>query len=95
VTANASLRTRSRALEALSGGKFGHGFISAALGKAMSPMAGTQNVVIDGLINAAIGGTISEMTCGNFANGAAMAATQYAFNKLTEAALDKIEGLFL
>jgi RHS repeat-associated protein len=72
-------------LEVLGGGKFGHGFISAGLGKALSPLANTGDPVGDGLINAAIGGTISEITGGDFANGAAMAATQYAFNALTAA----------
>jgi hypothetical protein len=69
-------------LEALGGGKFGHGFVSAGLGKALSPLANTGNLVGDGVINAVIGGTISEITGGDFANGAALAATQYAFNAL-------------
>lgn len=38
----------------------------------------------DGLVNAAIGGTVSEITGGDFGNGAVMAATQYAFNQLSQ-----------
>jgi hypothetical protein len=63
-------------------GKFGHGFVSAGLGKALSPLADGHGLITTGLINAAIGGTISEITGGDFANGAVMAATQYAFNAL-------------
>jgi hypothetical protein len=80
-------------LEALGGGKFGHGFVSAGLGKALSPLADSGNVAVDGAINAAVGGTVSEITGGDFANGAVMAAAQYAFNQLTQAALDKIDVL--
>ena len=72
-------------LEVLGGGKFGHGFVSAGLSKALSPLADTGYVAADGAINAAIGGTVSEITGGDFANGAVMAATQYAFNALAQA----------
>ena len=73
-------------LEVLGGGKFGHGFISAGLSKALSPLADTGHLFRDGLVNAVIGGTVSEITGGDFANGAAMAATQYAFNELASRA---------
>jgi len=75
----------------LSGGKFGHGFISAGLSKALSPLADTGDAFNDGLMNAAIGGTVSEITGGDFANGAAMAATQYAFNQLAQNANETFE----
>ena len=71
-------------LEVLGGGKFGHGFVSAGLSKALSPLADTGDVFSDGLVNAAIGGTVSEITGGDFGNGAVMAATQYAFNQLSQ-----------
>ena len=69
----------------LGGGKFGHGFVSAGLSKALSPLADTDHLFRDGLVNAAIGGTVSEITGGDFGNGAVMAATQYAFNALAQA----------
>ena len=74
----------------LGGGKFGHGFVSAGLSKALSPMADTGHLFTDGLVNAAIGGTVSEITGGDFGNGAVMAATQYAFNALAQAAVAPI-----
>jgi RHS repeat-associated protein len=77
------------ALEALGGGSFGHGFVSAGLNKALSPLAEGHAFFTSGLIEAAIGGTISEITGGDFANGAALAATQYAFNALTQFAADQ------
>ncbi len=69
-------------LEMLGGGKFGHGFVSAGLNKALSPLAETKNDFVNGVMNAAIGGSVSEITGGDFANGAAMAAAQFAYNKL-------------
>lgn len=70
----------------LGGGKFGHGFVSAGLSKALSPLADTDHLFRDGLVNAAIGGTVSEITGGDFGNGAVMAATQYAFNAIARRA---------
>lgn len=70
----------------LQGGKFGHGFISAGLTKAIN---------VNGIIGASqasgmgtlrivtatvIGGTISRITGGKFANGAITAAFEQAFN---------------
>ena len=76
------------------GGKFGHGFAAGAFGKAASiGMAGSNAygvLRIDGedfvalvsrtSISAAIGGTASNLSGGNFANGAVTAAMQHLFN---------------
>lgn len=71
----------------LQGGKFGHGFFSAGLTKA----ANVNGMIPDGAgelswdiarvaTAAVIGGTISEITGGKFANGATTAAFAQAFN---------------
>ena len=57
------------------GGKFGHGFISAGLG---SLIPTTKNFMADLAIRSVVGGTVSEITGGKFANGAATAAFSYA-----------------
>ena len=72
---------------ALGGGNFGHGFWSAGLTKA----ANVNGMISEGagefgydalrvITAAAIGGTISELTGGKFANGATTAAFAQAFN---------------
>ena len=69
----------------LDGGKFGHGFVSAGLTKALdvnSMIKGkgveltAQRVVLAGII----GGTVSQITGGKFANGAITAAMAQRFN---------------
>ena len=71
----------------LQGGKFGHGFWSAGLTKA----ANVNGMIPHGpgevqwnalrvIVAATIGGTISEVTGGKFANGAATAAFAQAYN---------------
>lgn len=75
----------------LQGGKFGHGFISAGLTKAInvngivgtSQAAGMDSFRI--VVAAAIGGTVSQITGGKFANGAITAAFAQAFNGNAEA----------
>ncbi|WP_444936016.1 FG-GAP-like repeat-containing protein [Microbulbifer sp. JMSA004] len=62
-------------MSVLQGGKFGHGFVSAAVSTAASPVIGS----IDGdfgkvAASAVVGGTVSNMTGGKFANGAVTAA---------------------
>lgn len=69
-------------LVVLCGGKFVHGFVSAGLNKVLSPLASTDRLAANGAINAAIGGTIREITGGDFANGAAVAAKRYALYQL-------------
>ncbi|NVJ60924.1 MAG: hypothetical protein HWE27_11070 [Gammaproteobacteria bacterium] len=70
----------------LNGGKFGHGFVSAGLTKALNinyivggdDSAGWTAIRITSA--AVIGGTISELTGGKFKNGAITAAYAQAFN---------------
>lgn len=65
----------------LQGGKFGHGFISAGLGAAVGgPIGGKIGGAIGSKVagrviaSAVVGGTVSELTGGKFANGAATGA---------------------
>jgi RHS repeat-associated protein len=80
-------------LSSLQGGKFGHGFVSAGLTKGFMSHSGfdysdgSSSAVIGRTIVAAIvGGTISEMTGGKFANGATAAAMAHLFNQELSAA---------
>jgi len=73
----------------LQGGKFGHGFVSAGVVKAFSPVlagidtnGGADTVDIGQAFAAAIvGGTASELSGGKFANGAITSAFQWAFSQ--------------
>ena len=78
----------------LQGGKFGHGFFSAGITKAVTPaFTGVGNgaftvgrVNLAGVaIAATLGGTISELTGGKFANGAMTAAFAYTLNEALSA----------
>lgn len=64
----------------LSGGKFGHGFISAGIGSYLNGQIDLGSKFADGFAAAIVGGTISEATGGKFANGAVTAAFSYAFS---------------
>ena len=66
----------------MQGGKFGHGFLSAGISKAATPMAVgvSDQVYIQGAAVAIVGGTTSEISGGKFANGAVTAAMAFAFN---------------
>lgn len=68
----------------LSGGKFGHGFLSAGLTKALNinKMIGTaaKDASLRVMTAAIVGGTISKITGGKFANGATTAAFAQALN---------------
>ena len=68
----------------MQGGKFGHGFLSAGISKAATPMAVgvSDQVYIQGAAVAIVGGTTSEISGGKFANGATTAAIAFAFNQL-------------
>ena len=68
-------------LAELQGGKFGHGFMSAGLTKALSPsFSDISGVTINDIdigevvMAATLGGSISQLTGGKFANGAVTAA---------------------
>lgn len=71
----------------LQGGKFGHGFVSAGVTEVLSPVigqaggAGPKGVATRAALSAALGGTVSKITGGNFANGAATSAFQSLFNE--------------
>ena len=68
----------------LQGGKFGHGFISAGLTKALNVNSIIGIAAKDAGLRVAtaalIGGTVSKITGGKFANGAITAAFAQAFN---------------
>ena len=68
----------------MQGGKFGHGFLSAGISKAATPMAVgvSDQVYIQGAAIAIVGGTTSEISGGKFANGAVTAAMAFAFNQV-------------
>jgi len=57
----------------LQGGKFGHGFVSSAVGNQMAG-AGGNNPYMRVAVSAMVGGTISAIPGGKFFNGAASAA---------------------
>lgn len=69
----------------LQGGKFGHGFLSAAGSAATAPfadMATTEDVWKGAVVSSVVGGTLSKLSGGKFANGAVTAAMSYAFNQV-------------
>jgi len=75
----------------LQGGKFGHGFISAGLGTAVGgPIGGKIGGVIGSRVagriiaSVVVGGTISELTGGKFANGATTAAFASLFSEIAQ-----------
>ena len=70
-------------ISVISGGKFGHGFVSAGFTKGVGTPAlqATQADVVAGtLTSAVIGGTASVLSGGKFANGASTGAYQALFN---------------
>jgi muramidase (phage lysozyme) len=72
----------------LQGGKFGHGFVSAAGSAATAPLvdSATAGGVVQGaIVTTLVGGTLSRLSGGNFANGALTAAMSYAFNQIATA----------
>ncbi|WP_372627984.1 toxin TcdB middle/N-terminal domain-containing protein, partial [Arsukibacterium sp.] len=80
----------------VSGGKFGHGFISAGITKGAGGafLKGGGNLssgdIVKGtVLSAVISGTVSELTGGKFANGASTGAFQYLFNHARESMLQK------
>lgn len=69
--------------EAINGGNFGHGFVSAGISVAFEPMIDTGSKAADATLHAMLGGTASELSGGKFANGALTALMSYAFNQLS------------
>jgi hypothetical protein len=79
-------------LTQLQGGKFGHGFVAAGFTEALSPAVGQLGegsdfgtVLAKTAVSAAIGGTASKLSGGNFANGAQTGAFQQLFNSAVHA----------
>src|SRR6056297_1559993 len=66
----------------MQGGKFGHGFISAGVSKAATPgvTSSSLNTFQQGAVLAIVGGSVSRVTGGKFANGAVTAAMAFSFN---------------
>lgn len=64
------------------GGKFGHGFVSAAGSAATAPLvdASSANVVRGAVVTTLVGGTLSRLSGGKFANGAVTSAFSYALS---------------
>ena len=80
----------------LRGGKFGHGFVSAGVVGAFSPSIGKIDGLKVGDISfgrvagaTLLGGTVSEISGGKFANGAATTTFQNLFNDQGLTALEK------
>ena len=75
-------------MSGLRGGKFGHGFISAFFTKATTnlqlkaagDLSGFADYFTGATVAATIGGTVSAVTGGKFANGASTGAMQFLFN---------------
>jgi hypothetical protein len=65
-------------MEVIQGGNFGHGFMAAGLTAAFMPMAGHRDAGVRAVRGALIGGSISKLTGGKFANGALSGAIQGA-----------------
>ncbi|WP_251359720.1 hypothetical protein [Kangiella sp. TOML190] len=65
----------------LQGGKFGHGFMSAGLGKSVAPFTPDDHMGAFA-VTAIVGGTGSVISGGKFANGANSAAMGFLFNYL-------------
>ncbi|MFC4820070.1 RHS repeat-associated core domain-containing protein [Dokdonella ginsengisoli] len=75
-------------METLQGGRFGHGFLSAGVSEALSPVIGrAQDPLAEGILRSVVGGTASVAGGGKFANGAVTAAFGYAFNSMAHMAM--------
>lgn len=70
----------SGVLSTVQGGKFGHGFVSAAASASVSPIALQAGLLGGAIISAIVGGTASALTGGKFASGAATAIFSFVFN---------------
>ncbi len=87
----ATQATLSGVFSVMQGGKFGHGFASGALSKVSGAYAGGLDVLPIGdvdlaqvAIAAIVGGTVSEISGGKFANGAVTAAILNIYNQQGE-----------
>jgi hypothetical protein len=74
-------------LQHLQGGRFGSGFLAAGATETLSPAIEDVDHVAGRILTAAmIGGTVSTLSGGKFANGAATAAFAYAFSAMASRA---------
>ena len=84
------------AVSSMTGGKFGHGFVSAGLGTLAGPAINSQVKGPTGQIiaHALVGGSISAVTGGKFANGAATGAFRAALavGSAARSDLDRQQG---
>jgi RHS repeat-associated protein len=75
--------TTGGVVESLSGGKFGHGFVSAGVTASVMPQVGhIGNDAARTVVGALVGGTLSKATGGKFANGAVSGAIQGAMARV-------------
>ncbi len=81
--------------QAINGGNFGHGFVSAGISTTFEPLIDTGNAAADATLHAMLGGTASELSGGKFANGAMTALMSYAFNQLAHPRTPKNLAKFL
>jgi RHS repeat-associated protein len=73
--------TAGGVMQSLQGGKFGHGFVSAAGPELLHPVIGKLPASPVRILSAAlVGGSVSSATGGKFASGAVTAAFMWAFN---------------
>ncbi len=80
------------ALASLQGGNFGHGFLTAGVGRAVTSRGAlTGNDLSDSAIAALVGGTLSEASGDSFTNGALTGAMQFAFNQLFDPNADEFD----
>ena len=74
------------------GGRWNSGFLSGAGGTLLSPLAGmAQGYYSKVVSNAVVGGTISQITGGKFANGAFSGAFRFMFNEAAHKVLKPSE----
>lgn len=78
----------------LRGGKFGHGFVSAGITKAITPhvMSHIDNSFEGAFLMGLIGGSASKITGGKFANGALSSSMQFVFNAWRTAAKQALKA---
>lgn len=82
------------------GGKFGQGFASSFLTKAISrdiAWITRKDEIAGGITAAVLGGSISQFTGGKFANGATTTGFQYLYNQVSSEFLDRhdrVQGSF-
>jgi hypothetical protein len=84
-------------MSTLQGGRFGNGFVSAALGFAAGASAASAGLN-DGtnlVVAAVVGGTTSAISGGDFANGALTGAFSYAFSSAIRSAARGERGVWM